>query len=324
MVLNVAYSSDNNYAKQLGISILSLLESNEKSEEINIYVIDNGIDESNKEKIEEIVKEYNRNIIFLEFKKICKDLKTDNTFSLSAFGRIFLSRIENLDKIVYMDCDAIVCNTLDELLNIDLTDYYIAGVQDSAHEIYRKLVGLEKNDKYINTGFLLINLDKWRRENVEEKCIKFIESYHGSVPHHDQGVINGVCKEKIYILPPQYNLQCPMFNHKAEEIKKLGDMKEYYTQEELEEAKKKPVFIHYTSAYFNRPWAVKCTHPLKDKYLYYMNKSPWKGQFENIKLSKKGKIKSLLHKILPFEVYYYISKKMSRKEKERMEGKYVK
>ncbi len=318
MKLNIAYSSDNNYAKQLGISILSLLESNAKTEEINIYVIDNGINESNKEKIEEIVKKYNRNIVFFKFKEICKNLKTDNTFSLSSFGRIFLSSIKDIDKIIYIDCDMVVCKSLKELFDTDMTNYYVAGVQDNVSKFYRELVGLSEVDRYINAGFLLINTKKWREDNIEEKCIKFIERYHGSVPHHDQGVINGVCKEKIYILPPQYNLQCPMFDYQTKEIRQLSNIEEYYKQEEIDYAKKNPVIIHFTKGFFNRPWNVKCTHPLKDKYLYYMNKSPWMGQIENKELDRNTRILKLLHSILPFQLYYIVSKIISTNKEKRI------
>ena len=94
--LNVAYSSDNKYVKQLGISILSLLENNKKMKEINIYVIDNNIKQCNKNIIEDLVNKYDRRVIFLPFEKICDKLKTDNTFSVSSFARIFLSKIEEI------------------------------------------------------------------------------------------------------------------------------------------------------------------------------------------------------------------------------------
>ena len=46
--MNIAFSSDNNYAPYLAVSILSVLKNNPKSE-ICFYFLDFGIDNNNKE-----------------------------------------------------------------------------------------------------------------------------------------------------------------------------------------------------------------------------------------------------------------------------------
>lgn len=53
-------------------------------------------------------------------------------------------------------------------------------------------------------------------------------------------------------------------------------MKTYYSQNEIENAKKKPKVIHFTGELFNRPWFLNCSHPMKQIYLDYLAKSPWK------------------------------------------------
>ena len=40
--MNVLYSSDDNYAQHMGVSIYSLLRHNAEFENIRLYVIDNG------------------------------------------------------------------------------------------------------------------------------------------------------------------------------------------------------------------------------------------------------------------------------------------
>ena len=52
--MNVAFSSDNNYAPYLAVSILSVLKNNSESE-ICFYILDFGIDNNNKEIIANIV-----------------------------------------------------------------------------------------------------------------------------------------------------------------------------------------------------------------------------------------------------------------------------
>ena len=79
----------------------------------------------------------------------------------------------------------------------------------------RLVVGLKYNDRYINSGVILINLKKWREDNLEKKFIDFINKYNGDVPCADQGTINGVCKNKILIIHPKYNTMTPMFSFSA-------------------------------------------------------------------------------------------------------------
>ena len=116
-------------------------------------------------------------------------------------------------------------------------------------------------------GMMVLNLKKMREDNITDKCLKFIKKYKGSVPHHDQGTINAVCNEKILVIHPKYNVQSPMFTYTADKIKKMYKIKQYYSQEEIEDAIKNPVFIHFTDGFFNRPWNRNCSHPKKDIYL---------------------------------------------------------
>ena len=46
--LNIIYSSDDNYCIYMGVSILSVLENNKNFNSINIYIVDNNINDVNK------------------------------------------------------------------------------------------------------------------------------------------------------------------------------------------------------------------------------------------------------------------------------------
>ena len=67
--MNVAFSSDNNYAPYLAVSILSVLKNNSESE-ICFYILDFGIDNSNKEIITNIVCNHGKSIKFISVDKM--------------------------------------------------------------------------------------------------------------------------------------------------------------------------------------------------------------------------------------------------------------
>jgi len=59
----------------------------------------------------------------------------------------------NLDTILSLDVDVIINENISELWDLDLTNYYLAAVQESLK--YNK-------PDYINAGVMLLNLKKLR------------------------------------------------------------------------------------------------------------------------------------------------------------------
>lgn len=280
MRLSVVYSSDDKYAQHTGVSIISLLDNNRHFDDIDIYIIDNEISIENKKKLNSIVKDYDRKVEYIDFSKYKNQLKLNMEWdiSLSSYARLFLSSMlpKNVEKVLYYDCDTIVVNKLDEIWNIDIDNYYVAGVQDTVSNEIKRAVGINEEFKYINAGMLLINLKRWRKDKIEEKFINFIDKYNGNVIHHDQGVINGVLHKNMKIISPKFNLMTVYYiMNRREIVKYYGICGEFYSQEEIDEAINNVVYIHYTPGFTTRPWVKGCKHPKKDEYWRYLSLTPW-------------------------------------------------
>ena len=183
MNLNVVYSSDNNYAQHVGVSMISLFENNYEFEKIVVYFIGNDVSLENKNKLSLICEKFNRSIQFIDFQKFSNKIKLNigNSISISSYARLFLSSMvdTNIDKVLYLDSDSIINSTLSGLWNEDISEYYVAGVSDTVSDQTKLKVNLGVNSPYINAGMILINLKKWREESIEEKFIEFIDSYNG-------------------------------------------------------------------------------------------------------------------------------------------------
>lgn len=303
--LNVAYSFDDGYAQHAGISILSLLENNQEIEHIVFYIITNALSNENRNHIENIIKQYHRELHYIDLDELTSSLKISTNFNRSAYGRIFLADVVQDDYILYVDSDTIINSSLKNLFDIDMSNKLVAGVQDTVNSYYVINIGLNNNHRYINDGgIIVLNLDLWRKMGIVKKCIDFIYKFNGNPPHNDQGTINHVCAGYIEILPASYNVMPPMFNFTSKQILSLFKMKQYYTQSELDKAISTPIVIHYTDEFFNRPWFSNCTHPLKNLYLSYKAKSPWKDvPLKYKELSKNCKIQNWVYANCPFWVY---------------------
>lgn len=315
--LNIVYSSDNNYCSYMGVSILSLLENNKNFNSINLYVIDNNISDENKTKLKKMVESYKRNIIFINFEKYKQylNLNMQWNISISSYARLFICSMlpSNIDKVLYFDCDTLILDDLNELWNEELMDFYVAGVCDTVPSNIKQSIGLNNTDFYINAGILLVNLEKWREDNLEKKLLNFIQNHNGSVVHHDQGVINGVIKNKK-ILPLKYNLMTSYLMMSRDDIIKYYNVEDYfYDQNEIDYAIKNPVCIHFTPGFTTRPWMKGCKHPMAYLYWDYANKTPWKDnkpQKDNSKLYIK--IINFIYRELPLDIANIICKKILR------------
>jgi len=313
--MRVAYSFDDNYALQAGVSILSLLEHHKELEELVIYVIDDHISEINKRKINNMAAGYGRAVEYFDLELLTRDLKYTTDFSRSSYGRLFLANVLAFDSIIYIDSDTIIDGSLKGLQTWNMTDTLVAGVSDTVNPYYKQLIGLGRDDRYICCGgVILLNLKLWRERNITKKCVDFIGRYNGNPPHNDQGVINYVCRGHIGILPAHYNVMSPMFAFPASRLKRIFLLKEYYSQKEIATAVQAPFVIHYTDEFYNRPWFSNCTHPLKHIWMRYFLRSPWAWQKLTVKkLSGNCRIQNFVYKKCPFCFYILMVRFITRK-----------
>lgn len=281
--MNVLFSSDDNYAQHLGVAMYSLLDKNREMEEISIYIVDNGITEDNRQKLKTVINEFsNASIHFILFDSWKQKLHLNLLWpiSLSSYARLFMASMlpAEMEKVLYLDCDMIVYDSLTELWNTDMHGCVIAAVQDYQSDAPKLKIGLQSSDAYFNAGMLLVDLKAWREQSCEGKCLRFIEDHEGNVFHHDQGVLNGTFRGAWHRLPVQYNIMT--LNYFIDPRKMKAFCKENsldeYPEREISKAKARPSILHFTPSLTTRPWVRTCKHPMRYLYWQYLAKTPWK------------------------------------------------
>ena len=284
-ILNVVFSSDNNYAQHMGVVIYSLLKFNSDFSEINLFIIDNNILEDNKKRLTQVASKFdNAAIVWIPFERWKEKLKVQMdywTISISAYARLFVGSMlgESVERVLYLDCDMLIQRSLKELWKTSLDEYVVAAVQDAVGDATKSGVGLSADERYFNSGMLLINLRKWRELGIEQKCLKFIKEKDGNVLHHDQGVLNGVLKGKWFRLPIENNLMTINYIFDRERlISWSGEHAGFYSAKEISKAIESPVILHYTPSFTSRPWCKGCVHPLRNLYWRYLSETPWHGE----------------------------------------------
>ena len=294
----VIYHSSDAFSGVTGVSMTSLFENNKDMDDIHVLYIERGISDENKKKLYAAAEKYHRTLEFMEMpdwaSKFNIHLKSCKSGWLGfGFNRLFLTEFipPEIDRVLYLDSDTIIENSLSELWNTDLEGYYLAGVDDCLSSHYRDIVEIDENGTYCNSGVLLINLKKWREENITVRFLRVLEDNNGYFVFNEQSILNSVFSGKIKILPQNYNVNSLVYLFSYKELMKLRKPYRYsYNPEDLADAKSHPILTHFTGNFYvgKRPWIEGSDHPHKDAYLYYKNLSLWKDDPLNNDTRKTG------------------------------------
>ena len=145
---------------------------------------------------------------------------------------------------------------------------------------HRRLLGMEPESTYYNSGLMLINLKKWREANVVPLFMDYMKSQGGYVPYPDEGTLNAVFEGKICTLPLKYNVYGWILYFERGELLRICGETNFYGEKEYDEAKRAPVMVHFCMTYRMqlRPWYVGSTHPYMPKWREYHAMTPWKDE----------------------------------------------
>lgn len=174
---HIVYASDDGFAEILGVSMVSLYENSKDMEFIAVYVLDSGITDTNKKKLESICKTYNRSLpVWIKAMNVSQELSMDvavDRGSLSQYARLFISRDvpADLHRVLYLDCDILINTSIRELWNLDLQGKAVGALMDAFSRQYRANIDLKPDDIMFNSGVMLIDLDKWKGKKVEDNNV---------------------------------------------------------------------------------------------------------------------------------------------------------
>ena len=152
-----------------------------------------------------------------------------------------------------------------------------------------------------NSGVMLIDLDKWRRENIESKLLEFIRKRNGKIQQGDQGALNAILSKETFCLEPRFNSVTIFYDFSYEEMMVYRKPVDFYPREEIELAVREPSIIHYTPSFLSkRPWYEDCPHRYDAELFKYKDISPWSDKplwTEKKKNGIKGLYVSLCNKM---------------------------
>lgn len=311
-ILNLVIAADSKYLPYAVICLKSLFITNNDFKQINVHLLANKLKKEDIANFSTVFLHTNNKLFTYSISDIEDRLctKVPSTISITSYARLFICSILPLDvdKVLYVDCDVIFNGSIFDLYNTDIRENMVGGVLDTFMNNKAKLlINIPFDEPYLNAGVLLIPLSKWRKQNMEEKFIKFLLENKGNVYHHDQGIINAVCCGKKMIFEPKFNASSFYFSHPYRVLRKRNTP--FYSKKQVNNAKEKPVIIHFTCGYLNRPWIKNCYHPYKKLFDFYKQMTIYnKIALLEDKRSNREKLDSFIFRNFPFSLFVVYSK----------------
>lgn len=189
----------------------------------------------------------------------------DKRFGGETVTRIFLMELlPDYDKVLNLDSDMIVCADVAELYATDITDYYMAAVQDLQSYIsycygYKKVyfnrsfvkdtLKLNSITDYYNGGLLLLNLERIRESFGAKKIAETI--IRNNFRFFEQDAFSHLFRGSVLSLDWKWNWQCDANTYFQDHVGEIYDFAGY--REKFKFAQKYPCIVHYLSEI--KPWA---------------------------------------------------------------------
>lgn len=226
----------------------------------------------------------------------------DNAFEIRgittpAYYRLLIPElILEYDKVVYSDVDVVFRSDLSEFYNIDMTDYYVAGVDSLANfqpelvKYYNDTVGTGP-EGIIYSGNLIINSKLILEDNI---IPRFKELAKNKYLFQDMDVLNIACRGKIMYLSPAFCLTTYISEYN---VYRREELLKVWNKEDISDAHSNGI-VHFNG---KKPWKDVCINfdiwweyyrrcPFFDEKLYYDFFNYKLNELDHLPLMKRIKV----------------------------------
>jgi lipopolysaccharide biosynthesis glycosyltransferase len=274
--LQILFCANSSYFQHVAVAAVSLAENN-KNRKIDLHLITCEIDHVSEHKLRNSLFSQN-NLCFSVHYTV--DWRLDRLFidkhiSKEAYLRILAPEVlpSHLDRIIYIDSDVVVLDDLQPLWDIDLGANVLAAAPDYPRlppviaPERRAALGIPQEWTYVNSGVLLLDVARWRRERLTERLFDYIDRHGPALEFWDQDAINAVLHQAILVVDCRWNLQARMYRSG-----RRGFPMEFQA---TQEARRRPAIVHFTGS--EKPWLLRSRTARKGDYFRYLDKTAWRG-----------------------------------------------
>lgn len=244
--MNIVYASDDGYVGLAAISAVSLLKHNPNA---RIHLLGYKLKPASIDTVRSRVERHGGSFIHFDVTPLVSKLerlRVSHYTSYAIFARMFIPElIRTNDRVLYLDCDTLVTDRLDDLTGIELHEHSFALALDAVHPAYKKVISLPTDQPYYNSGVMLMDLAAWRKHDCSRRFMEELTHPRGRIILPEQDVIARMMGDEVEPLPPKWN---------------------FLSQFILQRRTDKPAIYHFSGNTLGRPWFTSSRHPMREAY----------------------------------------------------------
>lgn len=261
-VVPVVLAANQKYVPILYTCAQSIVEHTSPDRKYEIYVFHTDINADSQKMFADRLNRTNVRFIFVNVSSRVAGyvLQAKQHITTETFYRfLILDILKVYPRVVYLDCDMIICHDVAELYDTDMGDNLIAGALDpdfagqcnmknsEMRQYCKNTLGLDNPFVYFQAGVLVFNVTEMNKVITVDKLLEMSDT--GIYRFSDQDILNVVCKDRVTYLDMNWNMIFDCDHFRWHQVIKYAP---YYIMDAYENARKDPYIIHYAG--FLKPW----------------------------------------------------------------------
>lgn len=265
--LNILLTTDGRYAQHCAVCLRSIIDNNPGSQ-LNVVIAGLGLSLDTQKKLADTAagSDCELRCITFDANKL-EDFPQIWVYPKDIYLRLWVEEFfPNEERVLYLDVDIIVVDSLKPLFDLDMKGNLLAAV-DIPDATSHDRCHLPKEYNYFNSGVLLFNVPLWTSGNCRELVREFLVANAEIALNPDQDALNGCFYKQRITLGYEWNLISPFFRKEGFPSIPPVDMGKIRQSAKV---------IHFTGA-GGKPWQFTSLHPYQSKYMAYLKETPYHG-----------------------------------------------
>jgi lipopolysaccharide biosynthesis glycosyltransferase len=199
------------------------------------------------------------------------DLKTTGTLPSAHWYRVLLPDLLELERVLYLDSDLLVLDSLLPLWETALGEALLAAVTnpfpdpDSAARHCAEL-GVAA-EAYFNSGVMLLDLAGLHAAGIPAAVIDYGRRHEDRLFLPEQDAMNAVLASRRLALAPRWNAMVG--------VHRLPWSSTIFGPEAVAEAVARPAIRHFEGSGANKPWSPQASPGDRELYMGFRRHTPW-------------------------------------------------
>lgn len=266
--INILFGLDCGYWDVAALAATSLVRNLSPQTSVQFFFLFEGVSIEKRTRLDGAIQNIRRDaaVTWIEVgENVASSFPATQRFPRGAFFRVLAPRLlpDSVEWVLYLDGDVIVADDVSELFgSLEGRDFQAAACLDAYMPSFKHRIDelrysghtvgpwvqQDVSRAFVNSGVMLINLERWRSELLAERVLAFFRACPRACPLPDQDAINATL-DSIEVMDPKWNVQmgAPGTLQCAGSSASYGD----HTGASFDQLILRPGIVHFAG---NKPW----------------------------------------------------------------------